>query len=255
MQALLDGDVLIYRTAAVTTEEPLETAIELLQEYTDGVVEKAGCESASFFLTPKGKSTFRYKLCPTYKGNRPAERPKWLPDLREFAKEWYGAEEGNQCEADDLLGINQKDDTVICSIDKDLLIIPGKHYNFVKDEFTTIDNYSGEFHFWCQMLIGDAADNVTGVAGIGKKKAPKKLEGLSPEDMEEEVKMLYDDPVRFIINYNLLRIWQKPWQLYNGKKTVVYSTEEEFNEALKELIEELNSFDEENEEWNWQTDL
>jgi hypothetical protein len=74
-------------------------------------------------------------------------------------------------EADDLLGINQTKDTIICTIDKDLRQVPGQHYNFVKDEIFTVNLQEGLLWFYTQMLTGDASDNISGIRGIGLKKA------------------------------------------------------------------------------------
>jgi hypothetical protein len=85
--------------------------------------------------------------------------------------EVHRAEVAFGMEADDLLGINQTKDTIICTIDKDLRQVPGQHYNFVKDEIFTVSVQQGLLWFYTQMLTGDASDNVSGIRGIGIKKA------------------------------------------------------------------------------------
>jgi 5'-3' exonuclease len=92
----------------------------------------------------------------------------------------WGARISYGQEADDSLGIAQSwmTDTIICSIDKDLLQIPGKHYNFVKKEFLDVSRIEGLQHFFKQILIGDTADNIGGCKGIGPVKAERLLGGL-----------------------------------------------------------------------------
>lgn len=81
-------------------------------------------------------------------------------------------------EADDALGIAASEDkgSIICSIDKDLLQIPGRHYDFVKKEETTVTPKEGTKFFYQQVLSGDDADNVPGIKGVGAVKASKLLE-------------------------------------------------------------------------------
>lgn len=243
---LLDGDIAAYRVAAVNENEHQDDAVSNFIDYCLSKLEEAECDTLRVFFTPSDKSVFRYKLFPQYKANRPPGKPKHLNLLRSIGTEYFKAEIGVQCEADDLLGIHQSRDTVIGSIDKDLLMIPGRHLNLSSGELSTITPQEGRFNFWCQMLIGDSVDNIKGVAGIGKKKAPRHLDGLSEDEMFETVRMLYDDDYRFILNANLLGIWRKPFCLYTPEFQVqTYATEEDFNKALEELVIALEELDKE----------
>jgi 5'-3' exonuclease len=57
------------------------------------------------------------------------------------------------------------------------------------------------------MLIGDAADNIKGVVGIGEKKAKAAIDPLTDEkDMHDLVLSLYSDKERFNLNAQLLWI-------------------------------------------------
>ncbi len=59
------------------------------------------------------------------------------------------------------------------SIDKDLDMIRGWHYNFIKDKKYFIDDQQAIKHFYTQILTGDRVDNIIGLRGIGPKKAEK----------------------------------------------------------------------------------
>jgi 5'-3' exonuclease len=81
-------------------------------------------------------SNFRYDIYPEYKANRKdMQRPKWLQVVREHLVTDWKATVTDGIEADDAMGIAQctehDGDSMICSIDKDMLMIPGHHYNFV----------------------------------------------------------------------------------------------------------------------------
>jgi 5'-3' exonuclease len=110
-------------------------------------------------------------------------------------------------EADDYLGINQHESSIICSIDKDLLQVPGKHYNIVKKEFYEIDEETGFRNFYTQLLTGDTSDNIKGIAGIGPVKAKKALTGYFTEQgMFSVVREMYQNDEWMIMNGQCLWI-------------------------------------------------
>jgi 5'-3' exonuclease len=139
-------------------------------------------------------------------------------------------------------------DTIAVTNDKDALTYEGSVYDFTKDILHHISEEQGAFNFYCQMLIGDYIDGVRGVDRIGKKTAPKKLSGLTPNEMHQVVRELYDNDARFILNYNLLRMWSKQWELYDGTTVKQLNSYEEFMSALTELKEELATTEEQDDE-------
>lgn len=132
-----------------------------------------------------------------YKGNRDAQaRPVHYKALRTYLTERYNAIEAVGQEADDELGIGMTEypGSVCVSFDKDLLQIPGRHYNWVTKEEFTISKKDGALNFWAQVLAGDPVDNVPGIEKIGPAKARKILEGVrSSAEAENVVLMAYLD--------------------------------------------------------------
>jgi len=174
--ALIDGDIICYRCAAVTEEDDPGIAKWQTDELMTRVLSETLATAHQVFIS--GENNFRYVLYPDYKANRKDKpKPKHLNLLREHLVTNWGAEIVNGCEADDYLGVHQTEgtDTIICSIDKDLLQIPGMHYNFVRREMTEVNELEGWRNFYTQLLIGDATDNIKGCPGVGKVKAPKFL--------------------------------------------------------------------------------
>ena len=212
MIALIDGDIVVYRSAASAKDEEQWVAQARADQMLRDILEATGADSYKVFLT--GSGNFRRELTPTYKANRPDERPEHWQAVREFLVTQHKAMICEGWEADDQLGIEQDKvggTTVICSIDKDLLQVPGKHYNFVKKEFKEVSPDEGLKKLYLQALIGDRSDNIVGVQGIGPVKADKALEGLETElEWYEKVKAMYDDVERLHLNMQLLYIWQKP---------------------------------------------
>jgi len=132
-----------------------------------------------------GSGNFREQLATIrpYKGNRVAShKPKYYRDITDYLADFWDAEIVNGKEADDALGCAQwdewkdnKDTTVIVSIDKDLDNIPGYHYNWRKEELYYVDLDTADKHFWTQVITGDTVDNIQGIPGSGPKAAAKIL--------------------------------------------------------------------------------
>jgi len=168
-------------------------------------------EEYKIFLSGKKKPNFRRVLNPDYKANRDTiEKPYWLPFCLDYLEGAWVAEYIQGAEADDALGYFQTDNTVICTIDKDLDMIPGEHYNFVKDVSYHVQPGEAIQFFYKQMLIGDTSDNIQGVSKLGPVKASKLIDPIEIEqDMFDVVYNKYNDPKRFLINAECLWIQQE----------------------------------------------
>lgn len=210
MKALVDGDILLYRVGYTTEEEPEAIAQFRMEELTQRILDTVKADSYVIYLSAGRKETFRAKLNPSYKANRTQPKPLHYEFLKNYLKDIWNAEVAVGEEADDLMGIAQasyegrfaEDETIICSIDKDLKQIPGHHYNFVREEFDFVTPEQGLLFFYKQLLIGDKADNIPGVAGIGPVKAGKILDDLLYEPEEE----------MFLAVQNTYRDWlQREW--------------------------------------------
>lgn len=210
--ALIDGDIVAYRSAASCEptkakpeRETLEQAIFRTNDLIYRIINTSTTSEYRLFLS--GDRNFRKQLYPDYKANRAhIPKPVYLGACRDLLVREWGAEFCNGFEADDGIGMAHSERSVICSIDKDFKQIEGEHFNFVKNEFSTVDGQQAAFNFYAQMLEGDSSDNVRGVAGIGPVGARRILSDCSPEHMHSTVMGLYDSPERFFLTYRLLRI-------------------------------------------------
>jgi len=146
--------------------EPLEHALHILNGIYDSVrVALEGYGKVHTLLSDR--VTFRHKLATIrpYKGNRENSRkPYWGDAIRAHMYKYRDAAYVEDLEADDLCGIFQRDDTVIVGVDKDLLTIPGAHYNWKKKEFMLINELEADRNFYTQLLEGDKVDNIPGLA-------------------------------------------------------------------------------------------
>jgi DNA polymerase-1 len=205
MEALLDGDIYAFRVACTTENDNEAIAVYRVNEMIENTLaEVEASEYKLFFTSP---DNFRKHIYPEYKANRTATKPKHLQFLRDYLVESWQGTVAEKMEADDYLGINQHESSIICSIDKDLLQVPGKHYNFVKKEFYEVDEETGFRNFYTQLLTGDTSDNIKGIAGIGPVKAKKALTGYFTEQgMFSVVRDMYKNDEWMIMNGRCLHI-------------------------------------------------
>ena len=205
MEALMDGDIYAFRVACTTENDNEAIAVYRVNEMIENTLaEVEASEYKLFFTSP---DNFRKHIYPEYKANRTATKPKHLQFLRDYLVESWQGTVAEKMEADDYLGINQHESSIICSIDKDLLQVPGKHYNFVKKEFYEVDEETGFRNFYTQLLTGDTSDNIKGIAGIGPVKAKKALaEATNEYEMFCIVRDMYKNDEWMIMNGRCLHI-------------------------------------------------
>lgn len=233
--AIIDGDMVAYRCAASCEEEPLDIALERADSLVERIMYETGASVQEMYLT--GSNNFRYDINPNYKADRKDKpRPKWLQDVREHLVVGWHARVSDGNEADDEMGISQcagDGNTVICSNDKDMLMVPGHHFNPVTGEHRVISPHQGMQNFYFQMIMGDPSDNIFGYDGKKRSKVPKFLEPMisilmsceTPKEMDDYVTGLYiehDQQQYYHINAACLWIQRKVndnWQDHVNVKT------------------------------------
>lgn len=192
MHALIDADWFAYAFGNATDDEYKPLKWPFVKARIDGtinrIVEESGAETYQLYLTSADKSNFRFEVATIrpYKGNRPSDKPLYYDKIRSYLEQRGGIVVSGM-EADDAVSIEQWDDicslddvanlavrvalsTIICSIDKDLDMVPGHHYNWMKpdDGVYYIEETQGLQNFYCQLLTGDNVDNIPGLFGVGK---------------------------------------------------------------------------------------
>lgn len=206
MKALIDADIFQWEFGSATDDEGHPLSWPLVQARIQGridqIVEATGADSYQLYITSDDKSNFRYQVATIqpYKGNRvDIEKPRWYNQIRNFLVDRRGAIEVHGMEADDAISIEQCKDltkskallqyqnndydtlkiwteygqTVICSRDKDLNMVPGYHYSWAcgKQKEKPIwwqNELEGLKCFYKQLLTGDTVDNILGLFGVGK---------------------------------------------------------------------------------------
>lgn len=248
MQALIDADILLYEIGAISQydenkddpdkEESMiyrnfEWVAELLDDKIRSIVKDSGAEgepklfltSIRHFYKEDYIPNFREGLAVSkpYKGTRVNEKPFHYYNIFHHLRENYDTHVGNGVEADDLMGIEQVsrsllgEDTIICSRDKDLRMIPGWHYGWecgLQAEFgpqfysdlgeielvqkadangkikSSKITGGGKAFFFSQCLTGDVVDNIGGLDKCGPVKAHKHLSSCRTEEEYRNVVQL-----------------------------------------------------------------
>lgn len=187
--------------------EPLENVLHSAKLMITSIIEKSGGDPESARLFLSGDNNFRKFIDPEYKANRSdVSKPVYFDELKKYFIDQWGAEVVDIIEADDALGIAQTEQeeiyaeamkeglasecprTVLCTIDKDLDMIQGLHYNWQKEKAKKgtgcykIDQDQADLNFYQQLLVGDKTDNIEGIYGIGKVKAKKILQDCESND-------------------------------------------------------------------------
>lgn len=222
MKALIDADVLVYECAfgAETSWKgmghegvpPFDIAAELLDNRIANIAAITGSDEYILFLT--GKNNFREKIATIkpYKGNRLQEKPFHYKNLRAYIVGKHNGIITDGIEADDAMAIEQfkswshydhcyhdgtLSETIICSRDKDLRMIPGWNFGWELGNQPSfgpkyISELEGYRNFFYQCLVGDKVDNIQGLPKCGPVKALKILENTNTYDeMLEAVREAY----------------------------------------------------------------
>jgi len=216
MLALIDMDIVCFRAASSAESEAFGIARSRCEDMLENILTKVKATEYRAFLS--NPVNFRYDVLPSYKANRTAPKPIHLKKLKEYAIDKMNAELAPEgLEADDSLAIHQKlKGTIICTIDKDLLQVPGHHFSWEisgnnwkrPDTWIKQTELEGNRLFFEQCIKGDRSDNVVGIKGFGDKKAKTMLGNCKTDkEMFEIVQDLYADDDRFIRNATCL--WMK----------------------------------------------
>jgi hypothetical protein len=220
MKALIDGDILVYRIGFAAEGETKGVAISRMAEFVEELVMIPDVGDYQGYLT--GSNNYRKEIAKEapYKGNRTAAKPEHYDLLREYLTLSWGFEMIDGQEADDAIGIeaykSEEDSYLIMTIDKDLDMIRGWHYNFIKGIRYHVDECDTLRWFYTQVLTGDRVDNIPGLKGIGPKKAEKILgEATEEGELFQAVLKAYDnDLARLTEMGQLLWIRRKEGELW-----------------------------------------
>ena len=223
MIMLVDGDVLCYNACKprwqekvknntnmihldeegnqiplVFTEEEnkqyLKASWKCLKENLKGMKQELFADA--FRIAVKGEGNFRDTVFPEYKANRKKAINPIFPFVEKLRKKLVAdghAVPSDGREADDLLRIwaeelrAENEEFIVCSVDKDLLCITGKHYRMHTKVIEEVSEEMALRVFYEQLLKGDPTDNIPGLPRVGDVTAKKLLKDFKTEEAFQEV--------------------------------------------------------------------
>lgn len=219
IEAYIDTDVLLYKfgfsnensiewsdgewTHTGNVKGAVTDMDNLIDDITERLVRWCGVLDADVEVKMCFSSTagsFRKLVYDGYKKSRAGKRkPVIMDPLRQWVCDNWGVLEEPWLEGDDILGVwgasyerTLKDVPdgpikVMCSIDKDMLTVPGYHYNWDKADkgVVWVGRDTASKNFYLQTLSGDTVDDYPGCPTIGPKRALKILD----EALESNVPM------------------------------------------------------------------
>jgi 5'-3' exonuclease len=231
--ALIDGDLITYPCAAASENDGEDVAKMRANDLLARIIHEVNAQEYCLYIS--GSDNFRYDIYPLYKANRTQPKPIYLEAVREHLIKQWKAEIVNNIETDDRLGIESTRyglSCVVCSFDKDMLQLPGHHYNWRRQVELFVSPYDGLRSFYAQVLAGDGADNIPSFDGKVRSKVPKFIEELQrpllemteEQEMYDYVKSHYSDVDVLHRNCKLLYIlrkedefWQPPQDRLNDE--------------------------------------
>lgn len=232
MLAIIDGDILCYQACEARWKQRCENGtliVSLDQDGNELPLEFSKEEDKNylmkswdnfkkelknlldtvyaddFLMAVKGPDNYRDLLYPEYKANRknkPDKQNHFVPVIRELAVMEELAVPSVGREADDLVRIWSEEarkagqDFIVCTIDKDLKCISGRHYQMPiktsaftkKGKFFEMSEEDAQRFYYEQLLKGDPTDNIPGIPGLGPVSATKFLAPFTKEsEFQEEV--------------------------------------------------------------------
>lgn len=232
MKLLLDSDVICYSAGFAADAQwtrdhegfegeleivPLSFAVQAARNMIHSILDAVPHTTFQLYLS--GSSNFRYEIAKTkpYKGNRDrTHKPTRFNELRSYLTDVWGAEVTDGIEADDIVGIEAYKDPncVICSADKDLDQLAGRHYNIKRKTHYDVSEFEGWYNLYTQALTGDVSDNIPGLPKVGPVTAKKILQNdKTHRDLYESVLGAYltrNFSIEYLVEQmNLLYLWRK----------------------------------------------
>lgn len=218
--AIIDADSICFiahwNSDSKTFDKPLEDILQSTDQIISNILITIGASKYIGFVG-FGKDQERHSVYPEYKANRKDKQPlEFIKDIKNHMMDKWGFHGLYGIEADDMVNsVRLKvEGSIICAIDKDLLMLEGTHYNYKKNEWVSVTEEEAALYFWKSMIIGDTADNIKGLEGKGKSYADKLL--LNVDDYQSMRSIVFEEYInqygeyvgisKFYQNYICLKI-------------------------------------------------
>jgi hypothetical protein len=189
MIALIDGDSIAYILGWIHKENQdvagMHTSIDV---FLDDVFTMTGADMYFGALASDTVKCWRYELyrAKPYKGGRLDDLHMlfWKPIVKDYLREKWKFQDSKLVEADDLIAmaaqmcLKEGHEFIVCSPDKDLRQLVGRHYDYRTQQFCDVDEHDALLNLYTLMIEGDKTDNIMGIPGKGEKQTKEKLHPL-----------------------------------------------------------------------------
>lgn len=185
----------LRKDGSITTSVDLmgeRLALKVLDNKLQAILRSVPHTTYELCMTGKAEPNFRDEVATIkpYKGNRVADKPIHYQLIWDKVASMSTVVEGE--EADDYMGYRATElgnnNVIIASIDKDMRMIWGRHYEWHNDAKFKVAPEQSRQWFLMQMLMGDKADNIPGIKRYGEKRA---REALTEGDVFETIEQAY----------------------------------------------------------------
>jgi 5'-3' exonuclease len=231
LTGIMDLDSIIHIIANVQFSRGNRDNVSQVEQHVarfmDTIIRNSGVVQWIGFYQGMNHKNFRTDLLPEYKGHRTKTEAilLWKPTILATLKK-IGVTELFYIESDDALAVVSRlfSNYILVSADKDMVQIPGTHYNPFKkgpaispDRWKRISKHQALFNLYCQVLSGDSTDmpnELCGIPLVGEVKSKKFL--ANAENEQEYLQVVHDKYVakfgdeaglkRALVTYQMVRL-------------------------------------------------
>lgn len=211
----------------------------LIEKRLQDIYDCFNAKGMIFCFSGKSFNTFRAKVAidKEYKGNRTEDKTFYdckIEDMYRVVK--YIMERNNtllydDLEADDILSMLQCEETFIWSKDKDLLQIPGWHYDFTHGDLYYITEEQALKNLCYQLIKGDTVDYIRGLPKWGDVKASNFINACTsikslPSKILLEYQKIYGITAgtdAFVETWNLIKLRMNRGNYFTQKYSSAFS--------------------------------
>lgn len=183
---LVDGDTVAHQCAYASSDVE-RIAVNKVRKYMRAVRD---CTAAIVCLSDPSRRYFRHAIWDGYKPDRGNDKRELIAKCKAALAGAFDTRWLPELEGDDVIGILATHPTavpgekVMVSCDKDMLTIPGGHYNPQYERKLIVTPEQADRVHLIQTLIGDGTDGYPGCPGVGEARVNKILPKVSDTDPE-----------------------------------------------------------------------
>lgn len=247
--ALIDADRIkhlvcynIYQDLQMNYPREKSKTISYIEDRLESLFNTFSASSYLFCFSGKSYQTFRNEISfeRKYKGNRTDNtyyegKIDDMVFVIDYISKQYPTLIYKDLEADDVISMLQNENTFVFSNDKDLLQIPGYHYNEEEWDLIYISEEEAFRNLMVQLIKGDGTDNIQGLPGYGQVKSESFVTSSNPNTIHFKILNQYQKKYGFTKGID---VFCEMWMLVKLRMNRGSYFKEKYSGAFK-LLETL----------------